>query len=338
MGKSTLLNALLQEDLCICTSRPQTTRHAILGILSTNNTQICFIDTPGIIEAPAYKLQEGLMEAVTTAFREADVLLVVTDLFSTPIPNDTLFTKVQKSTKPVIVVINKIDLKAQAANVDKQASSSKIADDGDSAMDKKTSMKKTVSVEEAVALWRQLVPNALLIVPTSAQNGPEDPGVVFLRRLLCGGPNVRDALRNLGRPIHGMFQSSAININDPLWNDDTIRSYLLPLSPPLYDTDIFTDRTERFVASEIIRSVLFTTFQKELPYCCEVRITEFKEPKELSSNGKKMDHMIRVSADIVVERDSQKAIVIGTNGQQIKHVGVLAREKLQDFLQEPVCF
>jgi KH domain len=201
-----------------------------------------------------------------------------------------------------------------------------------------TTIKKTVTVEEAVALWRQLVPNALLIVPTSAQNGPDDPGVVLLRRLLCGGPNVRDALRNLGRPIHGIFQSAAITINDPLWYDETIRSYLLPLSPPLYDTDIITDRTERFVASEIIRAVLFTTFQKELPYCCEVRITEFKEPKEFSSNGKKLDRMIRISADIIVERDSQKAIVIGTNGQQIKQVGVEAREKLQDFLQEPVRF
>ena len=341
MGKSTLLNALLQEDLCICTSRPQTTRHAILGILSTNNTQICFIDTPGIIETPAYKLQEGMMEAVTTAFRDADVLLVVTDLFSTPIPNDTLFTRVQKSTKPVIVVINKIDLKAQAANV-KQAlpKITRESIDGDNTIDTDAAIKKTVSVEEAVVLWRQLVPNALLIVPTAAQNGPDDPGVVLLRRLLCGGPNVRDALRNLGRPINGMFQSSTSNINDPLWNDETIRSYLLPLSPPLYDTDIITDRTERFVASEIIRAVLFTTFQKELPYCCEVRITEFKEPKKISSlstHGKKPDRMIRISADIIVERDSQKAIVIGTNGQQIKHVGATAREKLQFFLQEPVC-
>ena len=338
MGKSTLLNALLQEDLCICTSRPQTTRHAILGILSTNNTQICFIDTPGIIDTPAYKLQEGMMEAVTTAFRDSDVLLVVTDLFSTPIPNDTLFTRVQKSTKPVIVVINKIDLKAQAANV--RQPYPKITpemDGGDSTTDTETTTKKTVSVEEAVLLWRNLVPNALLIVPTSAETGPDDPGVVLLRRLLCGGPNVRDAIRNLGRPLVGMFQSSNTSINDPLWNDETIRSFLLPLSPPLYDTDIITDRTERFVASEIIRSVLFTTFQKELPYCCEVRITEFKEPKEVASKaGKKLDNMIRISADIIVERDSQKAIVIGTNGQQIKQVGIAARDKLQDFLQEPV--
>jgi GTPase len=337
MGKSTLLNSILQEDLCICTSRPQTTRHAILGILSTNNTQICFIDTPGVIESPAYKLQEGMMEAVISSFRDADVLLVVTDLFSTPIPNDALFHKVQKVDKPTIVVINKIDLQSKASSR-KQQGKSASKENNDGMMDTETDMKKTVSVDEAIARWRQLLPNALMIVPASAHNGPNDPGVVLLRRLLCGGPNVRDAIRNLGRPVSGMFSSLNITINDPFWHDETIRSYLLPLSPPLYDTDIITDRTERFVASEIIRSVLFTTFQKELPYCCEVRITEFKEPKDLinTNNNKKMVSMIRISADIVVERDSQKAIVIGTNGQQIKQIGTMAREKLQDFLQQSV--
>jgi GTPase len=343
MGKSTLLNAILQEDLCICTSRPQTTRHAILGILSTNNTQVCFIDTPGIIETPAYKLQEGMMEAVISAFRDADVLLVVTDLFSTPIPNDTLFQKVQKVTKPIIVVINKIDLQSKVKDNKHQtkSTSKEIDDDGKSVIDSEAGMKKTISVEEAVARWRQLLPKALMIVPTSAQNGANDTGVVLLRRLLCGGPNVRDAIRDLGRPISGMFSSDNVTVNDSIWYDENIRSYLLPLSPPLYHTDTITDRTERFVASEIIRSVLFTTFQKELPYCCEVRINEFKEPIDnaslnINDKNKKIESMIRISADIVVERDSQKAIVIGTNGQQIKQVGMMAREKLQDFLQQPV--
>jgi KH domain len=202
-----------------------------------------------------------------------------------------------------------------------------------------TMMRKTVSIDEAVDLWRQLVPNALLIIPTSAKAGPDDPGVVLIRRLLCGGPNVRDAIRNLGRPLAGIFPSSNITVNDPLWQDETIRSFLLPLSPPLYDTDILTDRTERFVASEIIRSVLFTTLQKELPYCCEVRIVEYKEPNlntSASMTGDNSDAKIRIYADVVVERDSQKAIVIGTNGRQIKEVIQTASEKLQDFLQQPV--
>jgi KH domain len=211
-----------------------------------------------------------------------------------------------------------------------------------------------------VAMWRQLLPNSLLIVPTCAQNGPNDSGVVTIRRLLCGGPQISAAIRSLGRPIPGMFAATNMTINDPMWsNDETIRSSLLPLSPPLYDTDTYTDRTERFVASEIIRAAIFTSFHKELPYCCEVQITSYKESSATtttttttkSSTSRSSDrapvaasaivpsvrsNIIRISADIIVERDSQKAIVIGKNGEQIKQVGMVAREKLQVFLQEQV--
>jgi len=86
MGKSTLLNALLKQELCIATPKPQTTRHAILGILTSveQNCQLAFLDTPGIIGDPAYKLQHTMMEAVKSVFTDSDVLLIVTDLFSTP--------------------------------------------------------------------------------------------------------------------------------------------------------------------------------------------------------------------------------------------------------------
>ena len=308
MGKSTLLNALLQEDLCITTARPQTTRHAILGILSMENAQICLVDTPGIIGEPAYKLQEGMMEAVVGAFHDADVLLVVTDVFSTPFPDDALFRKVQQSRKPVIVVVNKIDL---ATKVTPESSQEKLS----------------VSPEQAVALWRQLLPTAVAILPVCANQGPEDPGVVAVRRILGGGPNVPAALRSLGRPIQGMFPDGV-----KTYTDEQLRHLLLPVSPPLYDPDILTDRTERFVASEMIREALFLALKKELPYCCEVQVTAFKEPAE--SETKKP--VTRISADIIVERDSQKKIVIGKDGDQIKTVGTLARTKLEDFLQRKV--
>jgi len=97
-----------------------------------------------------------------------------------------------------------------------------------------------------------------------------------------------------------------------------------------------TDRTERFFASEIIRAVLFETLKKELPYCCEVRITQFKEP-ELDATGKeKKRPVIRIEALVLVERDSQKIIAIGKGGEQIKKIGIAARRKLQDFFQMPV--
>ena len=322
MGKSTLLNALLQENLCIATPRPQTTRHAILGLLTTNNTQVCLVDTPGVIETPAYKLQEGMMEAVTSSMIDADVLLVVTDLFSTPIPDDDIFLKIQQSRKPVIVVINKIDLAAKVQTTDS---------------------KTTATVEQAVALWRQLLPQALAILPCTSQSGPDDAGVVALRRILCGGPDVPAALRNLGRPIAGMFASAST----PFLTDEQAQA-LLPHSPPLYDPETLTDRTERFVASELIRAALFETLKKELPYCCQVQVTEFKEPKEeeeeeVNENDptnnkkkKKKAPIIRISASIIVERESQKWIVVGKQGDKIKQVGIAAREKLQDFLQSKV--
>lgn len=302
MGKSTLLNAILQEDLCIATARPQTTRHAILGLLTTNTTQVCLVDTPGVIDTPAYKLQEGMMEAVVGAFHDADVLLVVTDLFSTPIPDDQLFLKVQKCQKPTIVCINKIDL-VDKVNVD--------ADDNKD---------KTVTVEQAVALWRRILPNALAILPVTASKGPDDVGVVALRRILVGGPDVPAAIRDLGRPIPGMFPPGVKFLTDQQARE------LLPPSPPLYDEEILTDRPERFIASETIRAALFSSLKKELPYCCEVRITEFKEPKEDSTKP-----MIKISATIFVERNSQKIIVVGKGGEQIKQVGIAAREKLEDF-------
>lgn len=308
-GKSTILNALLQEDLCIATSRPQTTRHAILGLLTTDDAQVCLVDTPGIIEEPAYKLQEGMMEAVVSAMHDADVLMVVTDLFSTPIPDDELFQKVQASKKPVLVCVNKVDLAARV-NVNAEENQD-----------------KTVTVEQAVARWRQLIPNALAILPVSASQGIDNPGIVALRTILSGGPDVPGAIRNLGRPVPGMFPEEIKCLSN------IQAQALLPISPPLYDSEMLTDRPERFIASEMIRAALFSSLKKELPYCCEVQIESFKEPVE-DGSGKKP--IIRIAASVFVERDSQKVIVIGKNGQQIKKVGMAAREKLEEFFQTKV--
>eukprot|EP00545_Synedropsis_sp_CCMP1620_P009364 CAMPEP_0119008676 /NCGR_PEP_ID=MMETSP1176-20130426/3862_1 /TAXON_ID=265551 /ORGANISM="Synedropsis recta cf, Strain CCMP1620" /LENGTH=397 /DNA_ID=CAMNT_0006961059 /DNA_START=13 /DNA_END=1203 /DNA_ORIENTATION=- len=309
MGKSTLMNALLQEDLCVATRRPQTTRHAILGVLTEESTQLCLVDTPGVIDEPAYKLQEGMMEAVMGAFHDADVLLVVTDLFSTPIPDDDLFDKVQRSQKPVIVVINKVDLADRVNPVSEENQA-----DG-----------RTVTVEEAVAKWRSLLPEAVAVLPLSAEDGANNIGVAALRTILMGKDDVAAALREMGRPIAGTFPDGVRTITDKVCKE------LLPLGPPLYDEDVLTDRPERFFASEIIRAALFENLKKEVPYCCEVRVTGFREPKE---EDKKQ--FTRINAVVVVERDSQKGIVVGKGGDIIKKVGIEAREKLEDFLQAKV--
>jgi small GTP-binding protein len=225
MGKSTLLNALLREDLCIATRRPQTTRHAILGVLTTSDCQLCLVDTPGIIDTPAYKLQEGMMEAVMGAFHDSDVLMVVTDIFSTPIPDDEIFEKVRRSRKPTIVVINKIDLEGKA-----NRNSDENKEEG-----------RTVTVVDAVAKWRSLLPEALAILPVAASEGIDNPGVVALRKLLLGGDDLPSSIRDMGRPVPGMFRPEVTFLTD----EDA--KALLPESPPLYDEEILTDRPERYV-------------------------------------------------------------------------------------------
>lgn len=324
MGKSTLMNALLQEDLCIATARPQTTRHAILGLLSTPDTQVCLVDTPGVIEQPAYKLQQGMMEAVLGAFFDADVLLVVTDVFSTPIPSDALFDKVQKSNKPVIVVINKIDLLNQP---EKALALSKNDDDDDDYG--VPAFERTTSLEEAVARWRRLLPKAVAIIPVAASQGPNQVGVQALRHLLTAHDDVDATFRSLGRPVPGMFVDA-----DKFFLTRHEAAALLPPSPPLYDTEILTDRPERFVASEMIRAALFQSLRKEVPYCCEVRLQSFKE--QAPANEGDDASSLRLEATIVVERDSQKAIVIGKGGSTIKEIRLQAQKALGDFFQTQV--
>lgn len=237
MGKSTLLNALLEENLCTTTHRPQTTRHAILGVLTSEEQkiQLCFQDTPGVIEDPAYKLQEGMMEAVQGAFKDSDVILIITDVFSTPIPDDNLFRKLNLADKRKIVIINKIDLADKASNNPNAPQKYHNVDDEDAEI----MYKRTVTVEDAVQNWRELVPDALAIIPIIASNGPDDVGVKTLKTLLYGGPDVPAAFRHLGRPIPGMF------LPDVKYIDDESASKIIPKGPPLYDPDTLTDRTER---------------------------------------------------------------------------------------------
>lgn len=112
VGKSTIMNALVGEKLSIITQKMQTTRHRIKGIVSGEDFQIVYSDTPGILK-PNYKLQETMMKFVDSALIDADVILFVTDVVETPGKNPEYIEKVRKSNMPVIVLINKIDLSNQ---------------------------------------------------------------------------------------------------------------------------------------------------------------------------------------------------------------------------------
>ena len=138
VGKSTLMNDLVGERVSIITSKAQTTRHRIMGIVNTPEYQIVFSDTPGVL-SPKYKLQESMLGFSEGALTDADILLYVTDVVEDPTKNADFLAKVAREEVPVLLVINKIDLVASQADL-----------------------------EAKVARWKELLPNAE-VFPTSAK-------------------------------------------------------------------------------------------------------------------------------------------------------------------------
>ena len=138
VGKSTLMNALVGERLSIISSKAQTTRHRILGIVNEKDYQLIFSDTPGIIQ-PAYKLQENMMDFVYSAFQDADVLLYMVEIGEKRLKDEKLFERLQNTKIPLLLLLNKIDTADQEF------------------------------VLEQIVYWQELLPNAT-IFPLSALN------------------------------------------------------------------------------------------------------------------------------------------------------------------------
>ena len=252
VGKSTLMNALVGERLSIITSKAQTTRHRILGVVSGDDFQIVYSDTPGILK-PSYKLQESMMKFVSGAVSDADVILYVTDTVEQSDRSADILERIRTSGIPTLVVINKIDLSTPEA------------------------------LDALVERWHGILPEAE-IVPVSARENFN---------------------------IEGLFAKIL---------------EVLPKGPAFYPKDTLTDKTLRFFASEIIREKILRTYDKEIPYCCEIEIESYKEEPAID----------RIAATIYVSRESQKGIVIGHKGEKLKRVGQLAREDLEKFLDKKV--
>jgi len=252
VGKSTLMNAMVGEKLSIITSKAQTTRHRIHGIVNTPEYQVVFSDTPGILE-PEYKLQETMLKAARSALTDADVLLYLTEPGMQPDPENDFVKRLARSRVPVLLVINKIDLSSQE------------------------------EVMGAIEKWDGVLPKAEKI-PVSA-----------LTKF------------NVDRVYKKILE-------------------LLPESPPYFDKDALTDKSERFLAGEMIREKILMLYKQEIPYAVEVEISSFKEGPEL----------IRISAVIYVEREGQKGILIGNEGKALKRVGMKARKDMETFFAKKV--
>ena len=252
VGKSTLMNAWLGEKLSIVTSKAQTTRHRIMGILNSEEYQIVFSDTPGIIK-PHYKLQEKMMEFVIHSFEDADVFILMTDVFEDIQLEEAFLTRLQKVDVPILLLINKIDVSSQEA------------------------------VEKKAEEWKLKLPRAELFAISAITKFNLD---VVLKRIV----------------------------------------QLLPESAAYYDKEALTDKSERFYVSEIIREKILINYKQEIPYSVEVIINSFKDDKDL----------LKIQADILVERDSQKGIIIGNKGKALTKTGSSARKDLEKFFGKKV--
>ena len=252
VGKSTLMNALVGERLSIITSKAQTTRHRILGIVNGDDFQVVLSDTPGIIQ-PAYALQESMMDFVRTALDDADILLYMVEIGERGLKDADFMEKIRQSQIPVMLLLNKIDTSDQE------------------------------KLEAEVAYWQQALPNAE-IFPLSA-------------------------LENFG--VQEVFSRIL---------------ELLPEGPAYFPKDQLTDRPERFFVAEIIREKILQHYKKEIPYSVEVETESFEES----------DEIIRIGAVIMVERDSQKGILIGHKGSALKRVGTEARKDMETFFDKKV--
>ena len=252
VGKSTLMNALVGEKLSIVTAKAQTTRHRIMGIVNTDDYQIVYSDTPGMLK-PAYRLQRDMMSFVDTAIGDADIILYVTDVVEKPEKNKEYIEKLQKLECPIVVAINKIDLSDQQ------------------------------KVMELISFWHKTLPSAL-VIPISAKEK-----------------------FNLDSVLNAVVSK-------------------LPVAPPWFDKDQFTDKNMRFFASEILRERILENYKEEIPYSCQVEIEAFKEGEERYD----------ISAVIYVLRDSQKGIIIGKSGAALKKTATEARHEMEDFFQKKV--
>ena len=252
VGKSTLMNALIGQKLSIITHKAQTTRHRILGILNSDNYQIVFSDTPGIIE-PLYKLQESMMNFVYSALNDADILIYMIEVGEKGLKDNKLFEKLKTTDTPLIILLNKIDLAQQDF------------------------------VSQEIKKWKKEFPHAELL-PISALN------------------------------------NFNLNVIIPKLVD------MIPISPPYYDKDALTDKSERFFVEEIIREKILKHYKKEIPYSVEIEVEDFLDEVDI----------IKIRAIIFVMRESQKGIIIGHKGMGLKRIGSEARKDIENLLGKKV--
>jgi len=255
VGKSTLLNNILGMKLSITSRKPQTTRHQILGVKTTDDVQVVYVDTPGIHQRRGTAINKYMNRAATSVLNDVDVILFVVQVKQWTEEDQAIVEKLKSVDCPVLLVVNKID--------------------------------KLPGKKELLPLLSKLSSHYDFaeIIPVSAMNG---------------------------------------------MNVDVLEQKIAPLLPEnehIYPNDQVTDRSMRFLASEIIREKLIRELGQELPYTSTVDIEKYIEDE---------DGLVRIHATIYVESTGQKAIIIGKKGARLKSIGTAARQDISKMIEAKV--
>jgi GTP-binding protein Era len=247
VGKSTLLNRIVGQKLTITSSRPQTTRHKILGIKTSSQGQVIYVDTPGLHRAGKSAINRYMNRTAKSALADVDVVLWVIEALRWTDEDQDILAALAMTEMPVILVVNKVD---------------KVSD-------------KTVLLPflEELSHKREFT----AVIPLSAR----------------GGDNVERL--------------------------EVLVMSLIPVGEAFFPEDQVTDRSERFLAAELIREKLMRRLGEELPYAVTVQIEDFSEQNDV----------LHIHAVIWVEKESQKAIVIGKGGEALKEIGRRARIEME---------
>ncbi|MCI5839073.1 MAG: GTPase Era [Peptoniphilaceae bacterium] len=252
VGKSTLMEKILGEKISIISNKAQTTRDEIQIIYNDDESQIVFLDTPGI-QKPKNKLQDHLLKVSQDSFSQSDVLVFVIDNSLTIGRLDKyIIEQIKKINIPKILLINKVDLLNHEQLLDL-----KIVYDSFKIFDE--------------------------ILAISALNNERIDSFI-----------------------------------------ETVKRYL-PEGPKYYPDDMITNKSERFIVSEIIREKALRKLGEEVPHGIYVRIDSYKKRDE--------HNLIDIYATIIVEKESHKEIVIGKSGNKIKQIGTDARKEIEKFLR-----
>jgi len=252
VGKSTFLNRVLKQKIAIMSDKAQTTRNKIQGVVTDHDSQIVFIDTPGI-HKPKHELGKFMTDLALGTLNEVDMVMFMTPANEKIGPGDRFIIEhLKRVKKPVFLVINKID-----------------------------TIKKDELLEVVANFKREHIFDG--VIPISATTGE----------------NVETLL-------------------------EVVKEHLEE-GPQFYPSDFITDHPERFIISELIREKVLHLTHEEIPHSVAVVIDEiFRDDEE--------EHLINVSATIIVERKSQKGILIGKQGKMLKEIGTLARKDIVNLL------